>query len=501
LIGLLTAATVLLAASPASAQLKKQRHLFELGLYVGPHFLPTKHDLLGSTAPMHQTFDKVAADIGLRFGYLPIPYFGAELELGIIPSNAASESVNAYGIRGHFILQYPIWKDLTPFVVAGGGMLGVASPANVLGKDADAAFHWGVGLKYYFLKWVAVRLDFRHLLSDGLDNKVAHHFSVLAGVSVVLNWEKDSDGDGIPDGSDHCPKRAGKAPSGCPDTDGDGLTDNLDRCPKQAAKTPDGCPLDSDKDGIPDEHDKCPHKKGLAPHGCPDSDQDGVPDHIDKCPNVPAKTPDGCPADRDKDGVPDAKDRCPDKPGKAPSGCPDTDGDGVVDPDDKCPKVPAKTADGCPHDRDGDGIPDELDKCPDQPETKNGYQDLDGCPDKIPIAVQRFSGNIKGIYFAYNKAKIRRRSFRLLRKAAKILKRYAGLRILIRGHTDNRGKLSLNIKLSLRRAEAVKAFLVKQGIAEDRMKVEGVGPAEPIANNKRRRGQAKNRRIEFRLIK
>jgi len=494
------ATAILLAATPASAQFKKQRHLWELGLYAGPHFYPDEHDMLGTTALRHHTFDTVAPELGLRLGYLPIPYLGAEVELGIIPSRANDQSAIAYGLHAHFILGYPIWKDLVPFVVVGGGMVGVSSSADVLGKDADVAFHWGVGLKVYFAKWAAVRLDLRHIVSDGLYHSV-HHFSALVGISLVLNWERDADGDGISDGKDHCPKVKGKAPSGCPDTDGDGLTDNRDKCPRRAAKTPDGCPKDSDKDTIIDEQDQCPHRAGPAPHGCPDSDGDSVADHIDKCPKVPANTADGCPRDRDRDGVLDAKDRCPDKPGAPPTGCPDGDGDGVVDPDDKCPKVAARTKDGCPADTDGDSIPDVSDKCPTKPENFNGFQDKDGCPDKIPIAVRRFSGTIRGIYFAYNKAKIRRRSHRILRAAARILKRYAGLRILIRGHTDNRGKLSRNIKLSLRRAEAVKAWLVKQGVAASRLEVEGVGPKEPITSNRRRRGRAKNRRIEFKLIK
>jgi outer membrane protein OmpA-like peptidoglycan-associated protein/opacity protein-like surface antigen len=495
----MTATTILLAATPASAQLKKQSNLVELGVYAGAHFYPKEHDMLGSTALRHHTFDTVAPEIGLRLGYLPIPYLGAELELGIIPSRAADQSTIAYGLHAHFILGYPV-ENLLPFLVVGGGVLGVSSSSNVLGNDADVAFHWGVGLKYHFAKWVAVRLDLRHIVSDGLYNSV-HHFSALAGISVVLNWEQDTDGDGISDSQDHCPKVKGKAPSGCPDSDGDGLTDDRDKCPKVAAKTPDGCPADSDKDSITDDQDQCPKKAGPRPHGCPDSDGDSVADHIDKCPKVPANTADGCPEDQDGDGVLDAKDRCPRTRGKAPTGCPDGDGDGVVDPDDKCPKVAARTKDGCPADTDGDSIPDNIDKCPKKPENVNGYQDKDGCPDKIPVAVRRFSGNIRGIYFAYAKAKIRRRSHRTLGAAARILKKYAGLRILIRGHTDNRGKMSVNLALSLQRAEAVKAWLVKKGVAASRLEAEGVGPKEPIANNRRRRGRAKNRRIEFRLIK
>jgi outer membrane protein OmpA-like peptidoglycan-associated protein len=65
---------------------------------------------------------------------------------------------------------------------------------------------------------------------------------------------------------------------------------------------------------------------------------------------------------------------------------PDPDRDGILGENDKCPNEPGPgTPDGCPvKDRDGDGIMDNVDKCPDQAETKNGYQDDDGCPDTVP---------------------------------------------------------------------------------------------------------------------
>jgi outer membrane protein OmpA-like peptidoglycan-associated protein len=199
-----------------------------------------------------------------------------------------------------------------------------------------------------------------------------------------------------------------------------------------------------------------------------------VPDDKDKCPDVAAKTEDGCPPDKDGDGVPDDKDKCPD--------------------------VPAKTEDGCPPDRDGDGIPDDKDKCPDQPETKNGYMDDDGCPDELPKALKRFTGAIQGINFAIGKADIAKASFPLLNRAAGVLKQFPDTRLAIRGHTDNVGQREANMKLSLDRAQAVKDYLVKQGIAEARIKVEGLGPDEPAADNKTPAGRAKNRRIEFKLL-
>lgn len=65
------------------------------------------------------------------------------------------------------------------------------------------------------------------------------------------------------------------------------------------------------------------------------------------------------------------------------------------------------------------------------------------------------------------------------------------------GHTDSIGTEAYNKKLSLRRAEAVKAYMVSKGVPADLIKVEGMGESQPIASNKTREGRAKNRRVEI----
>ena len=249
-----------------------------------------------------------------------------------------------------------------------------------------------------------------------------------------------------------------------------------------------------------DSADRCPKTPGVKPGGCPaDQDGDGVPDAGDRCPRVAGVKPDGCP-DRDGDGVPDASDKCPGTAGAKPLGCPDRDGDGVVDVDDRCPEVAGIKPAGCPPDKDGDGVPDASDKCVNKPETRNGYKDEDGCPDKLPRKAKRFIGRIKGIRFRLNRATIRRRSYKTLNAAGKVLNKFPSLRLKIRGHTDSRGSDSANLELSIKRADAVKAYLVKRGIASSRLVTEGVGSKEPLSQGKGRRARAKNRRIEFHVI-
>jgi outer membrane protein OmpA-like peptidoglycan-associated protein len=269
----------------------------------------------------------------------------------------------------------------------------------------------------------------------------------------------DSDGDGVPDSEDRCPNEPGpKENFGCPvvkDTDGDGIPDDIDRCPLDP----------EDFDGFQDD-DGCPD---------PDNDGDGIVDKLDACPNTPGPIENqGCPImDRDGDGVPDNEDKCPDVPGpKENFGCPDTD-------------------------RDGDGIPDRLDKCPDEPGPPP-----DGCPKKYTLVeVKKDRIAIKQqVHFASAKFKVLPDSFPLLDQVAQVLKDFQKMRVSVEGHTDTVGAEAMNMKLSQARADDVRAYLVKKGIAADRLESVGHGPTKPIASNKTETGRAQNRRTEFRII-
>ncbi|NRD47175.1 OmpA family protein [Corallococcus exiguus] len=245
----------------------------------------------------------------------------------------------------------------------------------------------------------------------------------------------------------------------------------------------------------------------------PDSDGDGVPDVRDRCPTQPEDKDDfedfdGCPdPDNDGDGVADGDDMCPNKPGpKENKGCPvepdkDTDGDGVIDPLDKCPLVPGlKDFDGCP-DTDFDEIPDGEDDCPDVA----GPPENNGCPYDAPpyVVVESDRIRIKGnILFETGSAVIQKQSYPLLDEVATVLAKNPTLGpVQIEGHTDNKGSRALNVDLSNRRAKSVLEYLTKKGIDRKRLTSQGFGFDRPIATNDTALGRAKNRRVDFKLVK
>lgn len=68
------------------------------------------------------------------------------------------------------------------------------------------------------------------------------------------------------------------------------------------------------------------------------------------------------------------------------------------------------------------------------------------------------------------------------------------------GHTDSMGSEAHNQRLSLRRAEAVNAYLVNQGVPVDRIRTEGRGESQPMASNDTAQGRSQNRRVEITVV-
>lgn len=106
------------------------------------------------------------------------------------------------------------------------------------------------------------------------------------------------------------------------------------------------------------------------------------------------------------------------------------------------------------------------------------------------------------VQFEFNSAELKPVSFGLLDEVAKIMKENEQIAELqVEGHTDTTGKLSRNRELSQQRAESVRNYLVKQGVAKKRLVAKGFGPDKPISSNDTPEGQEANRRVEFNIVK
>lgn len=219
--------------------------------------------------------------------------------------------------------------------------------------------------------------------------------------------------------------------------------------------------------------------------------------------------------DRDGDGYADTVDECPDEPEdfdgfEDEDGCPDpdNDADGIPDVDDECPNEAEdidefEDEDGCPDpDNDGDGIPDATDQCPNDPEDFDGDKDEDGCPDlaaKVDPCAIKLDDKIM---FDFGKASIDSVKFgdknrQLLDEVYQILKTNPDITIEIGGHTDSKGSDKSNQKLSQRRVESVREYLVGKGVDPAKITAKGYGEGVPVDTNRTAEGRENNRRVEF----
>ncbi|MBJ6367364.1 OmpA family protein [Snuella sedimenti] len=369
--------------------------------------------------------------------------FGAAGSLNKIENwgDTTVDDLSYYGIDG--TIKYSLGEligceTFEPYLGVGGGYTWVD-------EIGAGTLNGTLGFNLWFNDNIG--LTFQSAYKHAFEDYLATHFQHTVGLSIKFGGA-DTDGDGIYDKDDACPDVAGlEAFNGCPDTDGDGIEDSKDSCPNEA---------------------------GLAElNGCPDTDGDGIADKDDNCPTVAGL--------------------------KALSGCPDADGDGITDADDKCPNTAGPAANkGCPWpDTDGDGVLDKDDKCPDV----KGTVANNGCPEVTAEVQKTLNEYAKTILFDTGKSTIKAQSAEVLKDIVSILKEYPTAKFTVEGHTDSTGSDATNQKLSDARANAVKEYLVENGIDEFRLSALGYGESKPIDTNKTRAGRANNRRVEINLAK
>lgn len=362
-------------------------------------------------------------------------------------------------------------------------------------------------------------LDFTRIeLSQGHLRRAADHLSIaetsaIRALSVATPCGGvDQDRDTIPDIVDVCDTEpedfdGENDEDGCRDIepygdeDGDGVINLDDGCVDVAEdfdgdNDEDGCPEtseDTDGDAIANVADRCvndpeDHDGYEDTDGCPDLDNDGdrVMDLVDGC-ALAAEDPDDW----------DDEDGCPD---------PDNDGDGIPDVNDRCPNTAGdREREGCPlEDADKDGVADASDLCVDVPETANGYLDEDGCPDTAPSGIKVTRSRVQiseTIQFESGEARLLTSSYPTLDNVAQVLLDAPYLKLRIEGHTDGEASDESNLELSQARAMTVRQYLQGKGIEAARLESVGYGETRPVDTNRTEPGRAKNRRVEFHILR
>jgi OOP family OmpA-OmpF porin len=308
--------------------------------------------------------------------------------------------------------------------VLGAGGATVASSSPFMAKETDPLGYIGLGATYEVAGRWQLRVDGRQGLMPGRPGGATRVSEVQLGLITTFEL-----GGGPPASLGARPRpELGAGPTGTPD---------------------------------PDAAD------GAAGTALADADADGLPDRLDRCPGEPETV----------NGIADG-DGCPE---------PDPDGDGLVGTADACPMEAEdfdrfEDTDGCPErDNDHDGVEDVRDVCPGEPETRNGFADTDGCPDVLPESVMRVIANAGAVRFERGRARITPAARRGLAPLLAALEANPDMAIAITGTPEQAD----GEDLAKRRAEAVKWYLVDQGIAEDRIDtvvdIAGIDGVPPIA--------------------
>lgn len=404
----------------------------------GDYYFPTHNDaIFGINIEGSYGYAAGSGRPGYKVYYPPLDDFRTQLMM----------------ISGGLSLTYAYWKSVYPYAVARVGWI------NYRPQDIDGNVLYRKRLNLYSSNdWFAVgELGIKFMLSNDISLNIGATMDYLPFDNL------DDSPNAITGGTDNDIFFTGKIGfsfyfGGTKDSDNDGVSDDDDLCPD----TPPNVKVDE--------------------YGCPiDTDKDGVPDYLDKCPNTPRNIPVdmyGCPLDVDGDGVPDYLDLCPDTPV------------GV--------KVDSR---GCPLDSDEDGVPDYRDLCPNTPigTEVNKW----GCPieEKVYEPIKQKEIILNGaVNFEINKANLLPAAYIELDQVLKVMKDYPDTKWKIEGYTDNTGSYQLNKELSLKRAQAVYNYFVKNGIDGSRLFVAGYGPDFPIADNSTETGRALNRRVAIVLV-
>jgi len=112
-----------------------------------------------------------------------------------------------------------------------------------------------------------------------------------------------------------------------------------------------------------------------------------------------------------------------------------------------------------------------------------------------PVAPQKLV--MEGVNFDFDKAVIRQEDIPKLDRDVATLKEWGDVKVEVAGHTCNIGTDEYNMGLSQRRADAVRNYLISQGIPADRLTATGYGESQPTADNSTREGRVQNRRVEL----
>lgn len=487
----------------------KFSHMFQA--YYGYELFKTNelHINIGYGAYRGRAYDKSKNVINGEFEATIIP---VDLRLRITPFD--KPNWNPYFYIGLGMMHYEVTKSPD-----------IPSPIKPKLKGWTGVYPFGVGAEFILSEKFVYDISFGGALSSSLDldgywGENNFLWDGYFNVSIGVSWRGETcNSDRDYDGLTKCEELEIGTDIKNPDSDSDKISDG------DEVKVYNTNPLekDSDFDSIDDYEEIFIYKTNPL---LKDSDSDGLDDYDE----ISVYSTNPLKSDTDEDGLNDYDEIFGYKTNPLDT---DTDKDGLNDGEE----ILNYKTDPLNEDTDSDKISDgdEVKNYRTNPllidsdgELLNDYQEIfvyktdpnikdtdgGGIDDGTEIANETNPLNprddkkkelievgvpiiLEGITFEKNKYKIEPESEPVLWNAFQTLKNYPDMVVEISGHTDSDGSRKRNIELSIKRANAVKDWLVKRGIDPDRIQTKGYGPDRPVAPNDSRENKLKNRRIEF----
>lgn len=436
-----------------------------------------------------------------------------DIRLRIVPTN--KPNWNPYFYLGIGLMYYEVTKSPD-----------IPSPVNPKLKGWTGIYPFGVGAEFVLSEKFVYDISFGGALSSSLDldgywGENNFLWDGYFNISIGVSWrgetcQSDRDNDGLT----KCEEQELGTDIKNPDSDGDKISDGDE---VKIYKT-NPLSVDSDNDGLNDYDEIFVYKTNPV---STDTDLDQIDDRTE----IFVYITDPLKSDSDSDGLSDYEEIFVNKTNPNNK---DTDDDGLSDGDE----VLVHKTNPLEKDTDGDKLTDGDEVLLFKTDPTLGDSDGDTLSDFEEVNVYKSDPNkldtdeggiddgteiandtnplnpkddikkkevievgvpivLEGITFDKNKAIIKPESEPALWNAYTTLKNYLEMVVEISGHTDNVGSRKSNIELSIRRANAVKDWLVKRGIEPERIQTKGYGPDRPVAPNNSEENKRKNRRIEF----
>ncbi len=423
--------------------------------------------------------DLFDAEVGAGYGKLS----GDDFNYATLTPGTGEYGVSVIPIEARLLLSPFDLESLNPYLYAGFGMMhfSVDTKPNYVSPNSVDEDGWapiipfGLGTEIKLTDEIVLDLsaginyslkpDFNYFDIDDLNDA---YINIGAGIAFTgEGCNTDKDGDGLA----RCEEEQLGTDPRNPDTDGDGLNDGQEvKEYNTDPKNP-----DSDNDGLKDGEEVWNYKTN--PNKA-DTDDDGLIDYDE----VMTHKTDPLNPDTDGDGLKDGEEvnKYKTSPFKA-----DTDSDGLKDGEEvmkyKTNPLDADTDDGTVQDG---------------KEVANGTNPLDP-KDDVPVVAVEKEMKWENVLFALNSAKLSKTAKTTLDAAYDNFTKLSDAKLHLSGHACALGSDNYNMKLSEKRVNAVKEYLVKKGINADVINVQAFGESKPAFPNDTEKDRAKNRRVEL----